>query len=316
MVVAMVTVGTNNIQYNYTTWQVVEEYLPKQLLMDYRETFKCFDPRKTGVLRIEDVVLILREIGYKVTVRDLDHVLRNIIGADCRKTVSVVDFQEFIALMSVVVTNCIAEDEMHLVFRQFDVDGDGYITADELRNMLSRLGDDITDDELLKMIKAADMDGDGKVSYQEFVRVMTNSGGSSSDSYKCNSPTQSTERLSEKDENMENVFEDLPDLQKEPTRCCSAQNDQPTSTQYQQFEFRHVKHRRSWFSRLSLSKKSTNDKKKLEGRLSCPAFLNSPATEMFSGERRVEMEKTLSSSHGGSSFRLSGFRRKNKKLSR
>ena len=49
--------------------------------------------------------------------------------------------------------------------RVFDKDGDGYITAAELRHVMANLGEKLTDDEVEEMIREADQDGDGKVNY-------------------------------------------------------------------------------------------------------------------------------------------------------
>lgn len=65
-----------------------------------------------------------------------------------------------------------AEEEMIEAFRIFDTDGDGSITADELRQIFNNLGEKLTDEEISDMIKEADTDGDGEINYQEFVRMM------------------------------------------------------------------------------------------------------------------------------------------------
>ena len=51
-------------------------------------------------------------------------------------------------------------------FAVFDKDGDGFISADELRNVMNSLGENLTDEELEEMIKEADADGDGEVNYE------------------------------------------------------------------------------------------------------------------------------------------------------
>ena len=57
------------------------------------------------------------------------------------------------------------------IFDQFDRDGDGYITVEDLKGALLSMGKDLTDDELRQLISEADLDGDGKVSFKEFLSM-------------------------------------------------------------------------------------------------------------------------------------------------
>ena len=50
--------------------------------------------------------------------------------------------------------------------RVFDKDGNGFISAAELRHVMTNLGEKLTDDEVDDMIKEADLDGDGMVNYE------------------------------------------------------------------------------------------------------------------------------------------------------
>ena len=52
-------------------------------------------------------------------------------------------------------------------------DGNGYISAAELRHVMTNLGEKLTDEEVDEMIREADIDGDGQVNYEEFVTMMT-----------------------------------------------------------------------------------------------------------------------------------------------
>ena len=47
----------------------------------------------------------------------------------------------------------------------FDKDNNGYISAAELRHVMTNLGEKLTDEEVEEMIKEADTDGDGQVNY-------------------------------------------------------------------------------------------------------------------------------------------------------
>ena len=48
----------------------------------------------------------------------------------------------------------------------FDKDGNGFISASELRQVMANLGEKLTDEEVDEMIREADIDGDGQVNYE------------------------------------------------------------------------------------------------------------------------------------------------------
>ena len=58
------------------------------------------------------------------------------------------------------------------VFKCFDRDGNGYITAAELAGAMAKMGQPLTYRELTEMITEADTDGDGVISFNEFASVM------------------------------------------------------------------------------------------------------------------------------------------------
>ena len=82
----------------------------------------------------------------------------------------------------------ISEEEIIEAFRVFDQNGDGWIRAAELRDVLTNLREGLTyevvkrlvdkveerftDEEVDKMIRDADIDGDGQINYEEFVTRM------------------------------------------------------------------------------------------------------------------------------------------------
>ncbi|KAI9091411.1 hypothetical protein K1719_028222 [Acacia pycnantha] len=64
-------------------------------------------------------------------------------------------------------------EELAEVFRKFDANGDGKISASELGSMFGSLGRPATEEELHGMIREVDADGDGFISLQEFIVLNT-----------------------------------------------------------------------------------------------------------------------------------------------
>lgn len=88
-----------------------------------------------------------------------------------------------------------SEEEIREAFRVFDRDGNGFISAAELRHVMTSIGEKLTEEEINAMIKEADasmliflhlfrnqmvltcnffslLDGDGQIDYNEFVTLM------------------------------------------------------------------------------------------------------------------------------------------------
>ncbi|XP_060047201.1 calmodulin-1-like [Erinaceus europaeus] len=94
----------------------------------------------------------------------------NEVDADGNGTI---DFPEFMTMMGRKMKGTDSEEEIREAFCVFDKDGNGYISAAELRHMMTNLGEKLTDEEVDEMIREADIDGDGQVNYEEFVQMMT-----------------------------------------------------------------------------------------------------------------------------------------------
>ncbi|WP_067801960.1 EF-hand domain-containing protein [Actinomadura formosensis] len=63
-------------------------------------------------------------------------------------------------------------DDYRATFELVDVDGDGYISTGELKNLMGRLGQDITGTRAVEVVVAADANRDGKISLEEFTALM------------------------------------------------------------------------------------------------------------------------------------------------
>ena len=54
----------------------------------------------------------------------------------------------------------------------FDKEETGYISAGEIKYMMTNLGEKLTDREVNEMLNCADTEKSDKISYEEFVKMM------------------------------------------------------------------------------------------------------------------------------------------------
>jgi len=67
-----------------------------------------------------------------------------------------IEFEEFIRMMELKSTTVDTEDEIREAFRVFDKNNDGFISHEELKSMMSSLGENLSDKEVNEMIRQAD----------------------------------------------------------------------------------------------------------------------------------------------------------------
>ena len=65
-----------------------------------------------------------------------------------------------------------APEDVEKIFRTFDLDGDGQITAEELKAALAELGEEVTLEDAAERIGTGDTDNNGTITLDEFRILM------------------------------------------------------------------------------------------------------------------------------------------------
>ncbi|VDD88077.1 unnamed protein product [Enterobius vermicularis] len=63
------------------------------------------------------------------------------------------------------------DDDLKQIFMEFDLNGDGLIQKNELKEVMVRMGQCPTEDELDTMFRSADRDDDGNIDLEEFLSI-------------------------------------------------------------------------------------------------------------------------------------------------
>ncbi|KAK4336702.1 hypothetical protein RND71_043448 [Anisodus tanguticus] len=86
-----------------------------------------------------------------------------------------IDLDEFIQMMVKYETRITPEQyeiSLRKVFEIFDLDKNSFITETELKEVMGKLGEHLSDEEVADMIRVADEDGDGRINFNEFRTIM------------------------------------------------------------------------------------------------------------------------------------------------
>ncbi|XP_060063077.1 uncharacterized protein LOC132543579 [Ylistrum balloti] len=152
-------------KYDMTLVQIKVEFMTcfLSVLTEMRDVFKIFDQDGDGVITEQELGIVLNSLGESLSDSDLHDMMLE-VDEDGNGEI---DFPEFLSMMSRRMKDRGSKEDLQEAFRVFDLDGDGFITADELRHAMTSMGEKLTDEEVEEMIIDADADGDGRINYIE-----------------------------------------------------------------------------------------------------------------------------------------------------
>ncbi|KAI3779017.1 hypothetical protein L2E82_08443 [Cichorium intybus] len=137
-----------------------------------KQVFNRFDVNGRGKITATELVDVMKALGSDTSLDVVKRIMED-IDTDSDGFINLEEFAGFLK------GNAGDEDdggikELQDAFKLYDLNKNGLISASELHQILSRLGESCTVDDCTNMIKSVDSDGDGYVNFEEFRKMMSN----------------------------------------------------------------------------------------------------------------------------------------------
>ena len=123
-----------------------------------------------GTITIVELKEVMKSLGQNPTEKELSRMINSVDDNGDNE----IDFEEFLLLMSSKKGSGKADPDKELreAFKVFDKDGNGTISKDELKQLMSNLGQNLSNEELDAMMGEVDTDGNGQIDFDEFKQMM------------------------------------------------------------------------------------------------------------------------------------------------
>merc|ERR1711992_195598 len=136
--------------------------------LEFKEAFQEFDKDSSGTISTNELLFVMRSLGQNPTE---DEILNLVVEYDVNGD-GTIDFDEFCEMMLRTSSDIDRKVEIREAFKIFDRDGNGFIDAKELKDVVTRMGECLTAAEADEFLQEADTNGDGKLDYSEILNMM------------------------------------------------------------------------------------------------------------------------------------------------
>ena len=151
---------------------------PQNLVKLLKGEFLNLDADGDGKISTKELADVLKSMRVKLKISDTD--IKRVLKEIDRDQNGIIELKEYFKYMSnktnhdIVCRALFHRSKMRKEFQKFDIDDSGFITEDELVEVIrARTGVELSHYQINEMLKESDANADGKINYEEFVFFMT-----------------------------------------------------------------------------------------------------------------------------------------------
>ena len=137
--------------------------------LEYKKAFEFLDRNKDGFISASDLTEICRIMGDELPTKSrVDRWIKKFDMNNDQK----ICFEEFVATLLVKMVSFMTQPDIAHLFEKCDIGSRGYITTDNLIQVMADQGKEIKVEEARLMIREMDSDDNKRIEFNEFSRGM------------------------------------------------------------------------------------------------------------------------------------------------
>ncbi|KAL4238030.1 hypothetical protein ACF0H5_002741 [Mactra antiquata] len=148
--------------------QRMSDNLTPEQIAEFKEAFNLFDRDGSGSISTKELGIVMKSLGETKSDAELAKLIAE-VDVDGNGEI---DFDEYLEMMANRMSFTGSADQIREAFKVFDKDNKGYLTVDELRHIMTNLGEKLGDEEVDEMLMIVDADGNGMIDYEEFTQML------------------------------------------------------------------------------------------------------------------------------------------------
>lgn len=140
-------------------------------IVEFKQAFSKFDKNGNFTIEMEDVPSLMQSVGKNWTLDQINMVIRLVDDKEIEGKHVITFCMFYILMTNQLMVEKTKEEKIRGLFRNYDVDGNGYISQKEYMQVLNAVGHTkFAEEEIIGLV--VDANGDGRVHYEEFFEEM------------------------------------------------------------------------------------------------------------------------------------------------